>query len=401
MYRFSQSVSSLRSSAIRDLMSLATRFDMISFAGGMPDNDFFPVREVQEIVNNLTLKERQVGMQYAPTTGYPPLLEALGEWLRKKGFPMDSNKLIITTGSLQAINIWAKMFIDPGDVVLTENPSFIGALSAFGSYMPRIVGVDMDADGIMLDPLKKAIALNPKFLYVTPTFHNPAGLTYSATRREELLEVMNATEIPILEDDTYAELYFDDTVKSQIVPLKIQSEREEQICYTGSFSKVFGPGMRLGWMLVSNEFYRKAELCKQCIDACSPTFTQVLTHRFLSSGMLDEYVAHVRGMYRRRCAYMVEAIRRYLPEEATFVVPKGGFYIWIKLPQGVDEMELLKEVIAEGAVFVVGSTFDPQGAPNGHIRVSYCNTSEEKIEKGIQIIGRVLKKKSESGGFKR
>ncbi|MBP1639996.1 MAG: GntR family transcriptional regulator [Bacteroidetes bacterium] len=389
---FSQSVSALRSSAIRDLMSLATRPDMISFAGGMPDNELFPIREVQEIVDDLSVKERQVAMQYAPTTGYPPLLDALGEWLREKGFPMDNNKLIITTGSLQAINIWAKMFIDPGDVVLTENPAFIGALSAFGSYMPRIHGIEMDGEGILIELLKEALKLDPKFLYVTPTFHNPAGLTYSPERRKELLEVMNATEIPILEDDAYGELWFDEVEKQHIVPLKIQSEKEQQICYTGSFSKIFGPGMRLGWMLVGEEFYRKAELCKQCVDACSPTFTQVLAHRFLASGQLDSYVASVRGIYHQRCNYMKEAIKCYFPAEASFVEPKGGFYIWIKLPDGVDEMELLKKVIAEGAVFVVGSTFDPQGASNGYIRVSYCNTDEVKIEKGIKVIGDVLKK---------
>jgi DNA-binding transcriptional MocR family regulator len=392
MTRFSQSVSALRSSAIRDLMSLATRPDMISFAGGMPDNELFPIREVQEIVAGLSVKEQQVAMQYAPTTGYPPLLEALEAWLRSKGFPMDTNKLIITTGSLQAINIWAKMFIDPGDVVLTENPAFIGALSAFGSYMPHIHGVDMDGEGILIEPLKEALKLDPKFLYVTPTFHNPAGLTYSPERRKELLDVMNATEIPVLEDDAYGELCFDEKEKQHIVPLKIQSEKEQQICYTGSFSKIFGPGMRLGWMLVGEEFYRKAELCKQCVDACSPTFTQVLAHRFLASGLLDSYVSGVREIYHQRCNYMVDAIKRYLPAEASFVEPQGGFYIWIKLPEGIDEMELLKKVIAEGAVFVVGSTFDPQGASNGYIRVSYCNTAEEKIEKGIRIIGDVLKK---------
>lgn len=392
MTRFSQSVSVLRSSAIRDLMSLATRPDMISFAGGMPDNELFPIREVQEIVAGLSVKEQQVAMQYAPTTGYPPLLEALEAWLRTKGFPMDTNKLIITTGSLQAINIWAKMFIDPDDVVLTENPAFIGALSAFGSYMPRIHGVNMDGEGILIEPLKEALKLDPKFLYVTPTFHNPAGLTYSPERRKELLDVMNETEIPILEDDAYGELWFDEAEKQHIVPLKIQSEKEQQICYTGSFSKIFGPGMRLGWMLVGEEFYRKAELCKQCVDACSPTFTQVLAHRFLASGQLDSYVASVRDIYHQRCNYMMESIKRYFPAEASFVEPKGGFYIWIKLPEGVDEMELLKKVIAEGAVFVVGSTFDPQGASNGYIRVSYCNTAEDKIDKGIKIIGDVLKK---------
>jgi 2-aminoadipate transaminase len=233
MYHFSQSVSSLRSSAIRDLMSLATRADMISFAGGMPDNELFPVQEVQDIVDGLSTKERQVAMQYGPTTGYPPLIEALTEWLQKKGFPMDSNKLIITTGSLQAINIFGKMFIDPGDVVLTENPAFIGALSAFGSYMPKIHGIDMDEDGIVIQQLKEALLFNPKFLYITPTFHNPAGITYSQQRREELLEIMNGTEIPILEDDAYGELYFEEDAKDTIVPLKVQSENESQICYTG------------------------------------------------------------------------------------------------------------------------------------------------------------------------
>jgi DNA-binding transcriptional MocR family regulator len=393
MYRFSQSANSLRSSAIRDLMSLATRADMISFAGGMPDNALFPTDAVQAIVDNLSESERRTGMQYAPTTGYPPLLEALAAWLRKKGLPVDSNKLIITTGSLQAINIFGKMFIDPGDVILTENPSFIGALSAFNSYMPRICGIDMDRDGIVIEQLKHALALNPKFLYVTPTFHNPAGLTYSAERRHDLIEVMSKTDIPILEDDAYGDLYFSDGVTPDITPMKATSDKENQICYIGSFSKTFGPGMRLGWMLINDDLYRKAELCKQCFDACSPTFTQVLASKFLASGQLENYVAGVRGIYKKRCEYMVDAIRRYFPEEATFVTPKGGFYIWIKLPAGIDETELLHEVIAEGAVFVVGSTFDPDGDPNGYIRVSYCNTDEEKIERGIQIIGNVLKRK--------
>lgn len=392
MYHFSQSVNSLRSSAIRDLMSLATRSDMISFAGGMPDNELFPIQEVQDIVNGLSAKERQVAMQYAPTTGYPPLLEALTEWLRKKGFPMDTNKLIITTGSLQAINIFAKMFIDPQDVVLTENPSFIGALSAFGSYMTDIRGIDMDDDGIIIEKLRTALSLNPKFLYLTPNFHNPAGLSYSLERRKQVLDVMNETDIPILEDDAYGDLYFDEKDKMSITPLKILSGKEEQICYTGSFSKIFGPGMRLGWMMVGEEFYRKAELCKQCFDACSSTFTQVLAYHFLASGQLDDYVPRVRDIYRQRCEYMVNAIKRYLPEEATFVQPKGGFYIWIKIPEGIDETDLLKAVIDEGAVFVVGSTFDPQGKANGRIRVSYCNTPEDKIDRGMKIIGNTMKR---------
>jgi DNA-binding transcriptional MocR family regulator len=173
--------------------------------------------------------------------------------------------------------------------------------------------------------------------------------------------------------------------------LKTLSGKEQQICYTGSFSKIFGPGIRLGWMLLSDDFYRKAEMCKQALDACSPTFTQVLAHRFLASGKLDQYVTWVRAIYKQRCDYMVSAIMRYFPEEATFIQPKGGFYLWVKLPKGMDEKELLKETITDGAVFVIGSTFDPSGAPNGHIRLSFSNTSEEKIERGIRIIGDRMK----------
>lgn len=392
MFQFSDAVKDLRSSAIRDLMSVATHPDMISFAGGMPDNELFPLEEVREIYNNLSRSEQQAALQYGPTNGYPPLIEALGKWLSKKGLPVASNRLIVTTGSLQGINIFTKLFVNPHDVVLTENPSFIGALSVFNSYMASIHGVPMDAEGIRVDLLREALNLNPKMLYIMPTFHNPAGISYSDERRRQVLALMNATSIPILEDDAYGDLVFDiHGAKNQYVPLKAMSENESQICYSGSFSKIFGPGVRLGWMLLSDELYRKAELCKQAMDACSPTFTQVLAHRFLSSGKLEWYVDHVRKIYQQRCDYMVDALMRHFPAETSFVRPQGGFYLWVKLPQGIDEQELLKASIAEGAVFVIGSTFDPQGSSNGYIRLSFSNTPEEKIEKGIHIIGDKLK----------
>jgi DNA-binding transcriptional MocR family regulator len=391
MYPFSEAAIGLRSSAIRDLMNLATRPDMISFAGGMPDNELFPLKDVQEIVAGLSIGEQQAALQYAPTTGYPPLLQALEQWLKSKGLPVESNRLIITTGSLQGINIFTKLFINPHDVVLTENPSFIGALSVFNSYLGDVRSIPMDEEGIDMAKLKPALSLNPKLIYVMPTFHNPAGISYSTERRQQFLEMMNQTFIPILEDDAYGDLIFNTDETSLYRPLKTLSEKEQQICYTGSFSKIFGPGIRLGWMLLSDDFYRKAEMCKQALDACSPTFTQVLAHRFLASGKLDQYVTWVRAIYKQRCDYMVSAIMRYFPEEATFIQPKGGFYLWVKLPKGMDEKELLKETITDGAVFVIGSTFDPSGAPNGHIRLSFSNTSEEKIERGIRIIGDRMK----------
>ncbi|MGC9151191.1 MAG: PLP-dependent aminotransferase family protein [Microbacter sp.] len=392
MFHFSDAVNDLRSSAIRDLMSVATHPDMISFAGGMPDNELFPLDEVREIYNHLSRGEQQAALQYAPTSGYPPLIEELEKWLSKKGLPVSTNRLIITTGSLQGINIFAKLFVNPHDVVLTENPSFIGALSAFNSYMADIRGIPLDAEGIDIESLKEALNLDPKMLYIMPTFHNPAGISYSEERRRQLLTVMNATSVPILEDDAYGDLVFDTAEGNhRHIPLKAMSDKEDQICYSGSFSKIFGPGVRLGWMLLSEELYRKAELCKQAMDACSPTFTQVLAYQFLATGKLESYVERVRKIYQQRCDYMVDAVLRHFPAESSFVRPQGGFYLWVKLPQGIDEHQLLKDSLAEGAVFVVGSTFDPLGNPNGYIRLSFSNTPEEKIEKGIRIIGDKLK----------
>ena len=280
MIRFSQTVNSLRTSEIRDLMSLATRPDIISFAGGMPGNELFPVREISAIYNNLPLALKQTSFQYGPTSGYPPLLESLKEFLRKKRLPVDSNQLMITTGSLQAINILAKVFLDPEDIVITENPCFIGALSAFQSYRAVIKGVDLDEDGIDIASLKKMLtslrATPPKFIYLTPNFHNPAGILYTEKRKREVAGLLQEAGLPLIEDDAYGDLYFDEEAKRRTVPFKALYENDLTICYTGSFSKILGPGFRLGWMLVPPEIFKKAELCKQSFDACSPNFTQVL-----------------------------------------------------------------------------------------------------------------------------
>lgn len=393
--QFSKTVSSLRTSEIRDLMSLATRPDIISFAGGMPGNELFPVKEIDEIYNSLPLDIKQTGFQYGPTPGYPPLIETLKEHLRKKGLPVDKNKLMITTGSLQAINILGKVFIDPGDLVVTENPCFIGAISAFKSYQAELKGIDLNDDGIDVELLKKFLMQNknvpPKFIYLTLNFHNPAGTLYTKERKKELVSVLQEFDFPLIEDDAYGDLYFDDNDKERCVPMKAQYDNDLTICYTGAFSKILGPGFRLGWMLVPEEIYKKAELCKQSIDACSPNFTQVLANEFVKSGEMYNYINKLRTIYKRRKDSMSRAIRKYFPAEITWSEPRGGFYIWLKLPDRVDVVSVLKKSIEKGAVFVVGKTFDPEGIDNSHFRLSYSHTPEDKIETGIKIIGEALK----------
>ncbi|MDR1592551.1 MAG: PLP-dependent aminotransferase family protein [Prevotellaceae bacterium] len=392
-YHFSKSVGALRSSAIRDLMSIATRTDIISFAGGMPGNELFPVDALREMMQTMPLTQLQEGMQYGPTGGYPPLLDALKERLRKKGFPVETNGLIITTGSLQALNILGKLFVNPGDTVLTENPVFIGGVSAFSQYEANITGIDLDEDGISIEQLKTALIQKPKFLYITPNFHNPAGIVYSRERRVQLIETLRDTDVPIIEDDAYGELFFDEDTCQISRPMKtwVDADMDKQIFYTGSFSKVFGPGLRIAWALTPPEVCNKMSICKQSIDACSPMLSQVLMYEFMRTGRLEPYIDFLRKTYKQRRDMMLDAIERYFPKEVTFVNPRGGFYLWLKMPQGIDEELLFHNVLDKGAVFVLGGVFDPHGKKNGYIRLSYCNTPEDQIERGIKIIGSCLK----------
>jgi DNA-binding transcriptional MocR family regulator len=374
-------------------MSLATQSNIISFAGGMPGNELFPVEDIRKISENLTRSEWEEALQYGQTGGNPSLIAELKNWLKKRDFPVEKNELIITTGSLQALNIIGKLFINPNDTVLTENPVFIGGVSAFLSYQAKIVGVDLDGNGIDIEQLKEAVKLNPKLLYIEPNFHNPAGLVYSRQRREQLLEAMRGTEIPIIEDDAYGELWFDEKSYCISRPMKTwaDNETEQQILYVGSFSKILGPGLRLAWALIPKEVYDKMIICKQSIDACPPTISQVFAQKFIASGQMDSYILKIRKIYCNRRDCMLSAMEKYFPAEATFVKPQGGFYFWIKMPDGIDEEEVFRKVVKRGTVFVLGSVFHPQAQKNGYIRISYCNTTEEQIEKGIKIIGEVLK----------
>ncbi|MDO9633668.1 MAG: PLP-dependent aminotransferase family protein [Paludibacter sp.] len=396
MTRFSSSVSNLRSSEIRDLMSLANKPGMILFSGGMPDNNLFPLNQIDDIFNQLTEKEKQIAMQYGPTSGLPQLLDSLKEFLRKKGLPVDENKLMITTGSLQAINILAKAFIDPGDTIVVENPCFIGAISAFKSYQANIVSVPLTDHGINLEKLKETlanVAQKPKFVYLTPNFHNPAGTLYTIETKKALIEILSGQDIPLIEDDAYSDLCYYEEDKKHLTTIKEMNPPGIEVCYTGSFSKILGPGLRLGWMLVPDNIYQKCELIKQSIDACSPSFTQMLAHKFVETGAVYDYIEAVRKEYKNRAEAMVEALHKHLPANITFTAPRGGFYIWLHLPEQMDSTEVLKSAIEKGVVFVSGKTFDPHGVINNTMRLSFCNTSVEKINEGIPLVADAIKEK--------
>ncbi len=394
MTRFASSVSNLRSSEVRDLMSLATAPDMISFAGGMPGNELFPLETIDTITRALGDKEKQVALQYGPTTGLPSLLESLSDYLGAKGLPVKKNRLIITTGSLQAIYILARAFLDPGDPVLVETPSFIGALSAFRACQANLITVPLNSDGLDISQLKKRLedtSPKPKFLYYSPNFHNPAGIIYSLEVKQKMIEILKDQEIPIIEDDVYSDLWFYEEDVPKMKLIKAMDPEGIEVCFTGSFSKILGPGLRLGWMLVPESIYQKCELIKQSIDACSPSISQVLADKFIREGHIYHYVAQVREEYKKRGLAMIETLEECLPEYVTFQKPRGGFYTWLKLPEGCDATEVLKKAIEKGVVFVTGKTFDPDGVRNDHMRVSFCNTDVETIRRGVPVIADAIR----------
>ncbi|NMB49038.1 MAG: PLP-dependent aminotransferase family protein [Bacteroidales bacterium] len=394
MPRFASSVSSLRSSEIRDLMSVATAPDIISFSGGMPGNDLFPLDSLNEIYRSLTEKEKQVALQYGPTNGLPSMLESLAIYLEKKGLPVKENRLMMTTGSLQAIHILAKAFIDPGDTVLVENPSFIGALSAFRSYEANLVSVPLTNEGIDIEQLKIKLETTrpkPKFLYYCPNFHNPAGIIYSMEVKQQMIDLLKDRDIVLIEDDVYSDLYFYEEDIPKMKLIKAMNPEGIDVCFTGSFSKILGPGLRLGWMLVPQDIYQKCELIKQSIDACSPSISQVIADKFVREGYIYDYTASVRQEYKKRGMAMIEALEKKLPSYVTFEKPRGGFYIWLHLPEGTDATLILQKALEKGVVFVTGKTFDPDGIKNDAMRVSFCNTDEAAIQKGIPLLAEAIR----------
>jgi len=390
--QYSKCVENLRSSEIRNMMSVAVRPDIISFAGGMPGNTLFPIKEVEDLYNQLPLSVKQAAFQYGPTGGYPPLIKSLMDYMQRKGMQVEKNRILITTGALQAIDVVNKILLDPGDAVIVEYPTFIGALASFLAHRAKLIPVSMDADGILPDELEKALDSKPapKMIYLSPYFHNPAGIIYGKKRKEAILKILAGRNIILLEDDCYGELYFNDSDAELCIPMKTVEPESPQICYVSSFSKIMGPGLRIGWLFGPPEIIGKTEVAKQSMDACTSTYVQVLANEFLSSGKLFDYVKWVRGEYKKRAKVMVEALNAFMPPEVTWVNPKGGFYIWLQLPAGVDATDVLKSSLQDGAVFISGKTFDPEGNRNNCLRMAFSNTPEEIIPKGVEIIAKAI-----------
>ncbi len=406
IYPYANTVSFLQSSDIRDLMKYAIRDDFVSFAGGMPNNHLFPVAEVEKIYHRLPQRVKELSFQYGPTTGYPPLVETLKKYMETKGISFDTHDLMVTTGSLQAIYIFTQLFVNPGDTILTENPSFIGALTLFKSFQADLIGIPMDKDGIIPEKLEEQYrqaveqGKNVKFLYVIPNFHNPAGLIYNKERRRFILDFIKLDfirkhDLLLLEDDAYNELYLNENDKELTTPVLAMADNEvkNQIAYAGSFSKIMGPGFRLGWLIVPKGMFSHAEIIKQSLDACSPNLSQVIAHAFMDQGYMDKYLERIRPEYRLRRDLTLQAVKKYFPPEVKYVEPRGGFYIWFELPEGSEAKKVLDYALENGVVFVLGHSFDPDRKRQNTFRLAYSNVNPEDIDKAVKIIAEGIKKR--------
>jgi 2-aminoadipate transaminase len=393
---FTERSKNVKSSVIRDLLSLASRPGIISFGGGMPDPDLFPVKEFKECMDTALLERAAISLQYGETPGYYPLRESLVKLSEEDGINgVAVDNIIITTASQQAIDFISKIFIDKGDTVIVEAPTYLSAIQSFNAFLANFVSVPMDENGAIISVLEsklkelKAKGIKPKFFYTVPTFQNPAGVCMSLERRKELIQLAKEYNLLIIEDNPYGDLRY----KGDPLPSLKSLDTDNNVVYLRTFSKILAPGIRLGWIVGPKEIISKINLLKQATDLCTPVITQVAVDEYLRKGYLRPHIEKIKASYSVKCKVMVDAIRKYFPEEVKINEPEGGMFLWASAPEKVDTVSIFNEAIAEGVAYIVGTAFFADGSGANTMRLNFTMVTPEKIEEGIKRLGNLLKKK--------
>lgn len=394
LFQFSQRALQLTSSAIREILKVTTRPEVISFAGGLPSPEGFPVTQLQQAFDQVLTTRGRSALQYGPTEGYQPLREWVAEYVSRPGSEVSAEEVLIVSGSQQALDMLGKLFIDPGSKVLVESPTYLGALQSFSQFEPQYVAVQTDEHGLIPAEVSQPKAQGARFIYVLPNFHNPTGLTLDLQRRQDLVERCAQANIPIIEDDPYGELRYAGEAQPSLLTLGRQVGA--QVVHLGSFSKVLAPGLRLGYIVGPREVIDKLVQIKQATDLHSNTLTQMAVYEAIKEGFLKEHLPSVRDLYQQQCQYMLDAMQEHFPEEVVWTRPEGGMFIWVTLPEGLDSEELLLKAIDEHVAFVPGTPFyaDDDTKPNT-LRLSFVTVSEERIREGIAILGRLIREQIE------
>jgi len=382
-------MSRLQASDIRELLKVTAHPDIISFAGGLPTPELFPVEELRLISDEILASEGARVLQYSTTEGDPTLRAAIAQRMREKRWtPVEPDQIQITSGSQQGLDLTGKLFLDPGDVVLCESPTYLGALQAFAAYEPRFVEVATDDDGMLLDDLEQRLASldRVKLLYVVPDFQNPSGRCWALERRRGLLELARRFDVVVVEDCPYGELRF---AGEPIPPLKAFDE-DQRVVYLGTFSKVLCPGLRIGWLAASRGLVARYVLAKQGTDLHTSTLSQRQIACYLRRYDLDAAIQRLRDTYRLRRDVMVRTLDRVIPPGVRFTRPDGGLFLWLELPEGLNGSVLLERCLAAQVALVPGGAFFPSGGHENTARLCFATMTSERIIEGVRRIGRVL-----------
>ncbi|WP_101773886.1 aminotransferase-like domain-containing protein [Peptostreptococcus faecalis] len=389
--KFAERTNNMEGSAIRELLKLTQRPEIISFAGGMPAPELFPVQEMIDVSKKVLEENGRVAMQYTTTEGYAPLRTHLANRMNDKlKTNVVADDILITNGSQQCLDFIGKAFLDKDDIVLCESPSYLGAINAFNCYQPKFINVPTDENGMIMEELEKILEENDrvKFIYVIPDFQNPSGRTWPLERREKFMEIINKYEIPVAEDNPYGELRFE----GEFLPSLKALDTKGLVMFLGTLSKILCPGYRLGWVAASPKILEKFNILKQASDLQASTISQMEMSKFFDLYSVDAHVEKLKEVYKKRRDVMLDSMKEFFPAEVTYTHPEGGLFTWVVLPEGIDAAVLLKEkALPRNVAFVAGEPFFPNGGHANTFRMNYSNMPEDKIKEGIESLGKAIK----------
>ena len=388
--KFAERMDGIKASEIRELLKLTARPEIISFAGGLPAPELFPVEEMKGISVKVLETMGQESLQYSTTEGYLPLREKIAVRMKKSGISAEADHILITSGSQQGLDFSGKVFLNPGDIVFCESPSYLGALNAFKAYQCQFIEVPTDDLGMDMDALEKAVQQNPRgrMIYVIPDFQNPTGRTWSLERRKQLVELANKYNLPIIEDNPYGELRFE----GEFLPSIKSLDTENRVVFLGTFSKTFCPGLRIGWVYASEEVLNKFIMVKQGADLQSNSMSQRELNLFLETYDLDLHIERIRQVYHRRRDLMLSTMEKEFPKSVKYTVPEGGLFTWCVMPKHLNARDIMEKALEKKVAFVPGGSFFPNGGNENTWRMNYSNMPDDKIVEGVKRLGEVLRK---------
>ncbi|MDP4144058.1 MAG: PLP-dependent aminotransferase family protein [Bacillota bacterium] len=387
--KFSKRTNNVKASETREILKVTERPEIISFAGGLPAPELFPVETLKEACEIVLKEMGQSALQYATTEGFNPLRNIIIDRMKALDIEASLENILVTAGSQQGLDLVGKLFIDEGDTIICESPTYLAAINAFKVYDAKFAEVAMDDDGMIMEELEKTLINNPKakFIYTIPDFQNPTGRTMSLERRKRLIELANQYDVLIVEDNPYGAVRF----AGQDLPPVKAFDKEGRVIYLSTFSKIFCPGLRLGWMCANAEFTEKFVAFKQSADLHTNVFAQMITAKHIELHDLEEHVKEIKAVYLHRRGLMLKCIKEEFPEGLKYTSPEGGLFIWVELPSHIDSKELFSKCLENNVAFVPGHPFFPNGGCTNTFRLNYSNMPDEKIIEGIKRLGTAIK----------